>query len=155
MSVKDKRAIEVPAPLVFIAFLLLGYVFNFLLPIRIAALTMQFVTLGVIFLAFAVLLTISAFREMRRAGTSPNPAKLPTRLVVDGPFGFTRNPIYISFALGYIGLALLSETLWSLPLLAVALILVDRLIIAKEEQLLKANFGEDYARYKSKVRRWI
>ncbi|MDG6995376.1 MAG: isoprenylcysteine carboxylmethyltransferase family protein [Nitrososphaerota archaeon] len=155
MSAKDKRAIEVPAPLVFIAFLLLGYVFNLLLPIRFSAPRTPIVTLGVIFLVSAVLLAVSAFREMRKAGTSPNPAKLPIRLVVDGPFSFTRNPIYISFALGYTGIALIFETLWSLPFLAIALILVDRLIVAKEEQLLKASFGEDYARYKSKVRRWI
>ena len=48
-----------------------------------------------------------------------------------------------------------SDTPWPLFLLPVLLPIVDRLVIRREEQYLSATFGEPYARYMERVRRWL
>ncbi|MFL6192698.1 MAG: methyltransferase family protein, partial [Thermoanaerobaculia bacterium] len=66
-----------------------------------------------------------------------------------------RNPMYLGMTLLYLGLALWIGTLWPLPLLPVALWATQRYVIAREERYLEAKFGDDYRRYKERVRRWI
>ena len=90
-----------------------------------------------------------------RAGTPVIPYKPSTALVVDGPYRFSRNPIYLGMAALYVGLAFLLGWMWALVLLPVALVAVDRLIIAREEPYLERRFGQPYVEYKQRVRRWI
>jgi protein-S-isoprenylcysteine O-methyltransferase Ste14 len=76
-------------------------------------------------------------------------------LVQDGPYRFTRNPIYLSFAVIYLGLAFIFNSVYLLFVLGIVLILLDRTQIPNEERYLREKFGEEYDRYKDKVRRWI
>ena len=61
-------------------------------------------------------LAASAVSRMVRAGTSPDPARPATVLVVQGPYSITRNPIYFGFLLAYLGFTLIAGTLWGLVL---------------------------------------
>jgi protein-S-isoprenylcysteine O-methyltransferase Ste14 len=92
---------------------------------------------------------------MWRAGVSAVPGREPARLVSDGPFRFSRNPIYISLAVMYTGLSVAFNTFWPLAFLIFAIVIVDRKIILQEEKFLEKKFGEGYRSYKLKVRRWI
>jgi len=38
---------------------------------------------------------------------------------------------------------------------AIAVLVIDRLVIAREEAFLTAKFGDDYLAYKARVRRWV
>ena len=58
-------------------------------------------------------------------------------------------------ACAYAGVALAAAALWSLALLPLVLVSVDRVIIPKEEAHLAASFGDDYERYRASVRRWL
>jgi protein-S-isoprenylcysteine O-methyltransferase Ste14 len=58
-------------------------------------------------------------------------------------------------ALGYSGIAVLSGALWAFLPLALALVVVDRGVIAREERYLERKFGEQYRRYKAQTRRWF
>ena len=92
---------------------------------------------------------------LRRAGTSQNPRRPTTALVVSGPFRISRNPLYLSLLCLYVGIALFVNGLW-LFLLAIPLVAVLRLgIIAPEERYLERKFGDEYRRYRSRVRRWL
>ncbi len=91
---------------------------------------------------------------MRRAGTSPFPDQPSNALVTDGPFRFTRNPIYLAFTLITVGLAALRNTRWILVLLGPALAVLHKGVIEREERYLEQRFGEDYRRYRRRVRRW-
>jgi protein-S-isoprenylcysteine O-methyltransferase Ste14 len=92
---------------------------------------------------------------LRRAGTSQNPRRSTTALVVSGPFRISRNPLYLSLLCLYVGIALFMNGLW-LFLLAIPLVAVLRLgIIAPEERYLERKFGDEYRRYRSRVRRWL
>jgi protein-S-isoprenylcysteine O-methyltransferase Ste14 len=76
-------------------------------------------------------------------------------LVVDGPFRFTRNPLYLSLTLLYSGTALLLNLLWVVLLLPIALVIMQFGVISREERYLEKKFGQEYLRYKTRVRRWI
>jgi len=91
----------------------------------------------------------------RRAGTTPNPTKPTTALVLRGPYRFTRNPMYLGFAALYLGVTLLVNSLWPLLLFPAVVGLVQGRVIAREEAYLEAKFGNEYRAYKMRVRRWL
>lgn len=105
-------------------------------------------------LAVAVALDAWAIEALRRAGTTLLPWGRAEALVTRGPFARSRNPIYLGYALGHAGLALAMGSWWGLLLLAPAFLLVDRLVVPREERHLAARFGADYEEYRRRVRRW-
>jgi protein-S-isoprenylcysteine O-methyltransferase Ste14 len=92
---------------------------------------------------------------MLRAGTNVIPSKPSLVIVTNGPFRFTRNPLYLAATTAYLGLTLLFNTVWPLLLFAPLLLTVYWGIIRREERYLEAKFGDVYLAYKAKVRRWI
>ena len=76
-------------------------------------------------------------------------------LVAEGPFRFSRNPIYVALTLIYCGIGVAADSGWVLGL-AVPLLAVMRYgVIAPEERYLEAKFGDAYRDYKGRVRRWL
>ena len=55
----------------------------------------------------------------------------------------------------YTGIASFANALWAILLLPVALLVIQRGVIEREEHYLERKFGEEYLRYKAQVRRWI
>ncbi len=92
---------------------------------------------------------------MIQAETELNAYKPTTAIVMRGPFRFSRNPLYLSLTALYIGIATVVNSLWAIVLLPVALVAISRGVIEREERYLERKFGEEYLRYKAKVRRWI
>src|ERR1041384_6442375 len=103
------------------------------------------VGVGLVVLGFIAFAPVAAFR---RAGTSPNPWKPVTALVVSGPYRWTRNPMYLGLTLWYLGITAWVNTLR--PLLA-----LHFGVIRREEAYLERQFGGEYRRYKATVRRWL
>ena len=97
----------------------------------------------------------AALRTMTRAQTAIDPAKPTTAIVSDGVFRFSRNPLYLSLTLLYIGISLLCNALWALLLLLPLLVIVQIGVIQREEVYLERKFGDEYLRYKTQVRRWL
>jgi protein-S-isoprenylcysteine O-methyltransferase Ste14 len=79
---------------------------------------------------------------LRHAGTPTNPYKSVSSLVTEGPFGYTRNPGYLSMAMIYAGVASIANALWAILLLPAALFVVQRGVIEREERYLERKFGE-------------
>ena len=77
-----------------------------------------------------------------RAGTNVKPWRTTTSLVTDGPFRWTRNPMYLAFSLIYLGLALAADSLIALILLIPVLVIIYTQVIAREERYLEGKFGE-------------
>ncbi len=84
-----------------------------------------------------------------------NPYQPTTAIVTEGPYRFTRNPIYLSLAVLYAGLAVMANALWSLLLLLAVMLIIHYAVILPEERYLEQKFGEEYRSYKAKVRRWL
>jgi len=100
-------------------------------------------------------LWFTAIRTMTRAKTTLNPNAVPDHLVTTGPFGVTRNPIYLANTLLLIGVAFVSGIAWFLPLAFIAAFATQKLAIEGEEKVLAAKFGKKYRDYSKRVRRWI
>jgi protein-S-isoprenylcysteine O-methyltransferase Ste14 len=98
----------------------------------------------------AVALSGWAFQTLRSADTTMRPDKPASRVIQYGPFGYSRNPIYVSFAMLCLGIAVLGNSLWPIVLLPLVLYVVQR-----EERYLERAFGEEYLTYKARVRRWV
>lgn len=96
-----------------------------------------------------------ALVQFRSAGNDPEPWKPDAALVVQGIYRFTRNPMYLGMALAHLGLALALDSLGALLAWPVAIVLIDRLVIAREERHLAARFGPAFEEYRTRVRRWI
>ena len=150
----DHAGVHVPPPLIYAAGFGLGLLLQWSLsapPIpllggRVAA------TLCVILWLVLFVPSISLFR---RAHTHIVPSRPTTRLILCGPYRFTRNPMYVSLISLYVGLTLWFDALWPLALLPLVILTVRYGVIAREERYLERKFGRDYLLYKTRVRRWI
>ncbi len=91
----------------------------------------------------------------RQAGTGIPTWQAATRFVWRGPYAISRNPMYLGISAAYAGLALALASTWALILLAPVVVVMDRLVIAREEPYLAARFGAPYETYLRQVRRWI
>ena len=79
----------------------------------------------------------------------------PEVLLTDGPYRYSRNPIYISMTIILIGSAMLYNCLSAFIIPILFMILVKNIWIDYEEAKLKKIFGQEYLNYQKKVRRWI
>jgi protein-S-isoprenylcysteine O-methyltransferase Ste14 len=111
--------------------------------------------LGGLLIAGAIISGLWAVRTMFRHGNSPEPRHPVVSLVVDGPFRFSRNPIYLSMTAFYLGLGLLFGTLWHVVLLPTVLAIMRRGVIEREEAYLERRFGDEYRAYTARVGRWL
>lgn len=150
----DTAGVVAPPPLIYAGALAVGLLAKALFP---AALLPRPVAraLGLPLLGVGLLLVLSSLRTMRRAGTDVRPHKPTSSLVVEGPYRFTRNPIYLGFTLFYCGITALANSLPSALLLPFVLVVMRRGVIEREERYLERIFGEEYLRYKTRVRRWF
>ncbi|WP_435771865.1 methyltransferase family protein [Nocardioides sp. SYSU DS0651] len=107
--------------------------------------------------AAAVGLDVSAMAAFRRHRTTVNPLDpaQASSIVAEGPFRFTRNPMYVGMAGLLTAHALARGGVWTfLPVLAFVAV-IDRVQIAAEESALREKFGADYDDYCRSTRRWL
>jgi protein-S-isoprenylcysteine O-methyltransferase Ste14 len=114
------------------------------------------IALGVGIIAAALfLLGLRAVIRVRTSGQSENPWKPTTRIIEDGPFRFTRNPMYLQMVIGCVGFAIALANAWILLLTPVCAWTLQRFAILPEEAYLERKFGAEYLAYKRRVPRWL
>jgi protein-S-isoprenylcysteine O-methyltransferase Ste14 len=91
----------------------------------------------------------------RRHKTPVDPLGKVTTIVTAGPFRYTRNPMYVSLMVWYVGGILLFHLAWSAVLLVPVYLALRYGVIAREERHLQTVFGEEYKEYCRRVRRWL
>lgn len=113
--------------------------------------------LALTLLGLGLLLALAAIAALLRARTTVNPMS-PARasqLVTGGVFALSRNPIYLADALILAALALWLGNVFNIALLALFVVFMDRVQIRAEERALSELFGQRYADYCARVRRWL
>jgi protein-S-isoprenylcysteine O-methyltransferase Ste14 len=114
------------------------------------------VWLGVAVILVGVAFSASAVTLFRRERTEINPTSPTNRkLVTSGPYGLTRNPMYLGLTIVTLGIALWVGA-WPMFLAPIAFFATANWAhIPFEEAKMRRQFGEAYDAYRRKVRRWI
>jgi protein-S-isoprenylcysteine O-methyltransferase Ste14 len=150
----DTAGVIAPPPLIYLATLGIGFGLDALIGTGSVPSTVTLPVGTASVLAGAGLLGSFA-RAFQRARTPIDPYTPSRAIVTDGPYRLTRNPAYLGMALVYAGIAIVANAPWALVPLPVAIAVIDRGVIAREERYLERKFGAPYAQYKRRVRRWI
>ncbi len=151
---EDRPGVPIAPPLLFVVPILASLTFEWLVPTSFAHGASRW-TLGALIFVAGIALNVGGFVTEKRAGTDPIPFNPTTRIVAHGLYRFSRNPMYLGFALCTFGLAILVDSAWMLLALPIGLVLVDRIVITREERYLERKFGDEYLNYKRRVRRWL
>ena len=112
-------------------------------------------TCGILLLGLVGVAVWWLLHAFRRHDTSADPKDEVTAIVDTGPFRYSRNPAYISAAMLQVAVGLLFNTAWVLLTTIPAMIVIQFVVVLKEEAYLEHEFGDAYLEYKSRVRRWI
>jgi protein-S-isoprenylcysteine O-methyltransferase Ste14 len=104
---------------------------------------------------FGVAFGCIAIYGFRQIGTPVDPTARAERLATDGVYAITRNPMYLGAVVAFVGLGIAHGSSWLLILTCGLPLALQRLAIEREEAHLESRFGDDYRRYKSRVRRWL
>lgn len=150
----DRARIIAPPPVIYLGMLSLGLFGEWIWPTRLLSCFLAVASGSAIFTCGAIGLT-ATIRTLLRAHTPVDPYKGTTALVTDGPFQFSRNPIYVSDLFLYVGLSLTLNAWWVLAMTPALAWIMNIGVIKREEAYLEHKFGDDYLRYKQRVRRWL
>lgn len=151
---QDNANVKILPPIVLGAALALGIPIGTVLPVQLLPAETA-VPLGLGVLASSVLLVVAAMRELKRAKTAFDVRKPTSAIVRTGAFRLTRNPVYLSMMLLYVGLSLLVNSPWMLLLAIPTGSALCLAAIKPEERYLEAKFGDAYRDYRAAVPRWI
>jgi protein-S-isoprenylcysteine O-methyltransferase Ste14 len=150
----DHPGIIAPPPLIYGGALVIALVLHWFKPMPIFG-QASALWPGLMLVALGAGLAIWGRQALVAAGTNVNPYRPTTAIADSGPYRFSRNPLYVSLTLIYLGLTLAFDTWWGFFLLVAVLIVMHFGVIQREERYLEGKFGESYRRYRSGVRRYL
>jgi protein-S-isoprenylcysteine O-methyltransferase Ste14 len=110
---------------------------------------------GILVVGFGIYIAFQSVRLLLLHNTTLEPNGSPSSLVIQCPYTFSRNPIYLGLLLIIIGTAIALSSLSSFVAPLIFFLIVNTIVIPFEENRLQRNFGIEYERYKASVRRWI
>lgn len=110
---------------------------------------------GIFLMAAGVAIDLAAMLAFRRHRTTVLPHRGATRLITDGPFRYSRNPIYVGNTLLVAGVGLAFGIAWMIPAALAGAWGTQVLAITREERHLAARFGPEWADYAARTPRWL
>jgi len=156
-TARDTAGIRFPPPLITLACVLIGIALQRLAPMPVVPEDIRGVArdAGWAIVVLGIALGGWAVGLFRMAKTTPNPLRPTTALVIRGPYTFTRNPMYLGFAIILVGIALVANNLWILLMVIPDVVGTRLMAIDQEERYMSAKFGAPYDEYRARVRRWL
>ena len=151
---RDRAGVITPPPFPYLIALAIGLLVDWLYPFQVLP-TPFAIGIGLLLIAAAGPIVISALRAFSRAKTTFDVRKPTSAIVTNGPYRCSRNPGYVSLTLLYGGIACLVNSLWVLLMVVTAVTGMHFGVIKREERYLEAKFGDEYREYKTTVRRWV
>lgn len=147
--------LKLPPPVWALIYVILAAAVSWYYPWR-AIVDLQIVWLGIALVVIGFAIAFSAAMLFRRKGTEINPTSETNKLLlIEGPYRFTRNPMYLGLTIVTLGIAF-----WvgALPMFAAPLFVfltANFVHIPFEEAKMRRQFGPGFDDYAAKVRRWI
>ncbi len=150
----DHAAVKIEPLVVLLAHVLAMFLLTWLLPLPLAF--PKFLEwIGYALILIGLGLASNAVRRFRQAHTTTHPYRPVTKIIISGPYRFSRNPIYLGFLWLLVGFSFAVRSYWGLILSPLFVVLMNTLVIQYEEVYLEQKFKDDYISYKSRVRRWL
>ena len=150
----NSPASRVDAPVLLLPAIVFAFVLQWLLPLPFLP-SLPSHIMGAILFVGGFFFGFPALRGMLRSQTSPNPHRPTTKLVLEGTYRITRNPMYLGMLISYSGLFIFFQNPWFLPFLPILIWLFTAWVIIPEERYLEDKFGQEYVDFKARVPRWV
>ena len=150
----DSPHVLILPPLLYLLGFAVGFILHMLAPHPIVARPLAYL-LAIALLIAGISLGMWARLHLKRRGTAVDPRQPTTALVTDGPYRYSRNPLYLRVTLLYLSFSFFVNDVWLLAVLPLVLIVLHFGVISREERYLEAKFGDEYRTYKARVRRWF
>ena len=147
---------KIPPPFVVLIFAVLMWFLRAITPFLSITLIFHLV-LGIMIVLLGFSVEVAAILSLSKAKTTADPThpKNASSLVTTGMYRFTRNPIYLGDFLILIGWAVYLSNLAALVVTPLFILYINRFQIRPEETAMLELFGDQFAEFKSRVRRWI
>jgi len=153
----DRPDVVVFPPVIPLATLVIACLLQWLMPLGwIAGLEPPVrIGIGAIIVLAGLVTTSAGRRALIKGGTNVNPSLPTTRLVTDGVFGHTRNPLYVGISVALCGIALIFDLDWVLLLMMPSSLFLHFAVVVREERYLEQKFSDAYRHYKARVPRYF
>jgi len=151
----DKPAVNLHPPTMMFAALVAGYLIRLFAGGRLPLPRAFAEGLGGLLIIVSLGVFMAAIRVFVEKAQPLTPATPAKELFVKGPYKFTRNPIYLAMMLFGAGFGIATSNIWIIFTTMLVGLIIQLRVIMPEEGYLARKFGNEYAAYKSRVRRWI
>ena len=147
--------VRLKPPMVFFPMALLGLGLKWVVPLPAPFAAVVRFPAGAVMVFVGLVLHVATMAPFRRTGQNPLPGNPAPELILEGPYRFSRNPMYLSVTLWLFGLSLSVDDLWIALAASTSLLIVHFTSVLPEEAYLQQRFGDAYLAYKSRVRRYL
>ena len=155
-SKKDSPGVYIPPPLFYVLTFIIAIFIQKKIPINNFLFQREWLKIsGLVFLVISLFFLVRSLRQFFQTSNTLVLIKPATSLQTDGIYGITRNPMYVGLAIVYLGLSCLIGNWWNFILFPILLLIIQEYVIKSEERYLEREFKQEYATYKTKVRRWL
>ena len=144
---------KIHPPLLAVALILITLILHFVLPEE--SLVGWHHVIGLLLVAVGAGLSSFAAAIFQARDTTRNPYGEPATFVVQAPYTWTRNPMYLGITTALFGLAIFFGSIVMLLAPIAFFIVIDRMVIPREEETMERLFSQQYVDYKNQVRRWV
>jgi len=153
---KDSPGVYIPPPLLYVLIFLAAVFIQKKISIDASVFHLQITKIvGVLLLATSLFFLITSLEKFFQSKNTLVLIKPASSLQTNGIYNISRNPMYVGLLFIYLGLTCLIGNWWNIILFPVLLLIIQQLVIKKEEEYLERAFGINYVDYKNKVRRWL
>jgi protein-S-isoprenylcysteine O-methyltransferase Ste14 len=151
----DNAGVKIVAPVIYVGFFLVGIIFESIFPIPAFLPNLVAGLVGWLLAVTSLVLVLWGLKSFYIASNPVMPHKPALSLMTTGAFGITRNPLYLSLLLLYLGTSIFTNSWWPIIFIPILIFTINHLVIVKEEAFLTRKFDEEYLQYCRRVRRWI
>jgi protein-S-isoprenylcysteine O-methyltransferase Ste14 len=141
-------------PTYFLIYALLGLGLHFAVPLA-KFIPFPYRLIGIALLGFGGWINVWTDNLFKKRNTTVKPYEKPSSLIADGPFRISRHPMYLGMAAALLGEAIILGSLIAFLAPVAFVVTMELLFIRHEEKAMQGTFGDQYSRYKRRVRRWL
>jgi protein-S-isoprenylcysteine O-methyltransferase Ste14 len=151
---RRKVGMLLPPPIILFALLILSLTVHVLGYARYERLV-PIAAIGSLLILASISLVAWSARTFKRAGTPVRPVAPAIAVVTEGPYRFSRNPMYLGMAGILVGAGMVAANWVFFAAAPTFVLLVHFGVVLPEERYMESLHGDAYRRLKTKVRRWL